>query len=222
MLAKILLVDDDLTLLSSVSSYLVHEGFSVDTAYTVSLAIKMLTKINYNLIISDIVLPGQNGYSLIDYVHKQNHMVSLPFIFLTAKGMTKDRILGYDLGCHAYLTKPFDPAELVSIIKNILMKEKRKHILNISAQDITSYSDKSSLILEKDEKMISSLTEREKCVLQFVLLGMTNKEIAAKLDVTVRNVEKYVSRLLSKTNTRNRTQLAQYFYNQRVLDNQGE
>nr|YP_009313797.1 Hypothetical protein ycf29 [Helminthocladia australis]SCW22051.1 Hypothetical protein ycf29 [Helminthocladia australis] len=221
MVAKILLVDDDLTLLYSVSSYLMDEGFCVDTASEVSMAIKMLQSMQYDLIVSDIVLPGQNGYHLIHYLQHQEQLESLPFIFLTAKGMTKDRILGYDLGCYAYLTKPFDPAELVSIIRNVLLKAEKKEAFKIIKKSYSDDIQLDQLILQK-KNAITSLTEREKCVLQLVLRGMTNKEIASELNVSVRNIEKYVSRLLAKTNTRNRTQLSQYFYHQSLFDNKGE
>ena len=203
---RILLVDDDIALLASLLCYLSDTGFSVDTANTVDKAIDSLTNTNYvyDLVVADIVLPQRNGYNLIRYMNNSVELQNIPVIFLTAKGMTNDRITGYDLGCSGYLVKPFDPAELLSMIRNILLNRKNINVvykpqtLNISSVDM--------------------LTPREQDVLDQVLKGMTNKEIAIGLGSTVRNVEKYVSRLLSKTGTRNRTELAQYFYRNRYIN----
>nr|YP_009314615.1 Hypothetical protein ycf29 [Liagoropsis maxima]SCW22869.1 Hypothetical protein ycf29 [Liagoropsis maxima] len=214
---KILLVDDDVGLLSSISEYLVNAGFIVDCVTTVTEAILKLDNVFYHLIISDIVMPNLNGYDLIEYISKKNVSYKVPLIFLTAKGMTQDRIMGYDLGCYGYLTKPFDPAELLSMIRNILTNLK-----NVSDDVYINQKDLFDLVDNSKTNIVNSLTEREKHVLKFVLRGMTNKEIAINLNLTVRNVEKYVSRLLSKTGTRNRTQLSQYFYRIDLFGMKGE
>nr|YP_009312977.1 Hypothetical protein ycf29 [Helminthora furcellata]SCW21231.1 Hypothetical protein ycf29 [Helminthora furcellata]SCW24091.1 Hypothetical protein ycf29 [Helminthora furcellata] len=203
MLSKILLVDDDTSLLLSLSCYLSDAGFYVDTAHSVSQAIELLNNYNYNLVISDIFLPQRDGYNLVEYIKSTSVLQSIPFMFLTAKGMTNDRIIGYDLGCSGYVTKPFDPAELLSIVRNILLSQK-----NIGEKNQTF-----------DTYVSNLFTYREQDVLHKVLKGMTNKEIAFSLSLNLRNVEKYVSRLLSKTGTRNRTELAQYFYRERYIKN---
>nr|YP_009315839.1 Hypothetical protein ycf29 [Trichogloeopsis pedicellata]SCW24497.1 Hypothetical protein ycf29 [Trichogloeopsis pedicellata] len=196
----ILLVDDDKSLLLSISSYLSEAGFYITSVATVAQAIDALCKQAYDLVISDILLPEKDGYDLIRYINDNRKLSNIPVIFLTAKGMTQDRILGYDLGCYGYLTKPFDPAELLSMVRNILINRetsKTGHHDKVGSMSV-SYS--------------SLLTSREYDVLNLVLKGMTNKEIALVLGLTVRTTEKYVSRLLYKTKTRNRTELAQYFY----------
>ena len=195
---RVLIVDDDLTLLSSLSSYLSDAGFYTNVASNVDNAIELLSDNDYDLVISDIVMPQKNGYTLIDYIQSTMSLHSTPVIFLTAKGMTDDRILGYDLGCAGYLVKPFDPAELLSIVRNILIQRRSSNSVNKPL-----YYD-----------MTDMLTSREQEVLNQVLKGMTNKEIAMNLGLTVRNIEKYVSRLLSKTGKRNRTELVQFFYSQ--------
>nr|YP_009314820.1 Hypothetical protein ycf29 [Neoizziella asiatica]SCW23275.1 Hypothetical protein ycf29 [Neoizziella asiatica] len=208
MLNRILLIDDDLTLLLSLSTYLSDVGFHVNTAPNVDSALDLLISDDYDLVVSDIVMPQKNGYKVIEYIKTCPSLQGIPVIFLTAKGMTHDRILGYDLGCASYLVKPFDPAELLSIIRNLLINRKdAKHIIRLS-----------------DDSITSMLTNREHEVLRQVLKGMTNKEIALNLGLTVRNIEKYVSRLLSKTGKRNRTELAQYFYSRQFVNDgkQGE
>lgn len=211
----ILLVDDDNTMRTSLSFYLSDQGFLVKSFRDVNSAFLSLRDKIPDIIISDILMPTNNGYSLIKLLKKNAEYSTILFIFLTAKGMTHDRILGYDLGCHAYLTKPFDPEELVSIMKNLLTNFKLFK---------TEYSN--SCCRNDMLKSVSSnqyqLTYREKTILELVLQGMMNKEIALTLSLSLRNVEKYVSRLLVKTGTRNRTELVKHFLSLSFYLSEGE
>nr|YP_009391737.1 hypothetical protein [Laurenciella marilzae]ARW59881.1 hypothetical protein [Laurenciella marilzae] len=198
-LKKILLVDDDHNLINLLSYYLSAEGFLVNSAYTIRNALAFVHHDCPDLIISDIMIKDLNGYDFIKLLKLDNNLVHLPFIFLTAKGMTSDRIRGYNLGCFAYLTKPFNPRELLAIINNIfinigIIKNNYRFTLNINQVFLHS-------------KLFQSFTIKEKHVLELLLKGYMNKEIAISLNTSLRNVEKYVSRLLCKTNTRNRVQL---------------
>lgn len=195
----ILIVDDDISLAHAIKSYLSSEKrkiFIVDNSIA---AIKLLNLYKFNLVISDIVMPDYSGYDLLLYLRFNNHLSSISFIFLTAKGMTSDRIKGYDLGCSVYLTKPFHPSELLSIVNNLL------YSLTLSSKTLYEITDKNYCIEN------FKLTYRERSILNLLIKGYTNKEIARTLSLNIRNVEKYVSRLLSKTGTRNRTELAQFF-----------
>ena len=138
-----------------------------------------------------------NGYDFIKLLKLDILLLDIPVIFLTAKGMTDDRIKGYNLGCHAYLTKPFNPEELLAIIKNIFH--------NINIMQINSIHNLNNIHTESH--ILQFLTYREKTVLKLLLKGYMNKEIAINLNISLRNVEKYISRLLNKTKTRNRTEL---------------
>nr|WMP11927.1 putative transcriptional regulator Ycf29 [Laurencia australis]WMP12139.1 putative transcriptional regulator Ycf29 [Laurencia australis] len=198
-LKKILLVDDDHNLIDLLSYYLSAEGFFVDSAYTIRNALAFIDYDCPDLIISDIMIKDLSGYDFIKLLKLDDNLVDLPFIFLTAKGMTSDRIKGYNLGCFAYLTKPFNPKELLAIINNIftninLIKNRNKFNVDLSKKF-------------RGSKFLQSFTAREKHVLKLLLMGYMNKEIAVKLNTSLRNVEKYVSRLLYKTNTRNRVEL---------------
>ena len=116
----ILIVDDDICLAYGLQFYLSskkRKTFIVDNSIA---AIKLLKLYKFDLVISDIMMPGYNGYDLLCYVRLTKTLFSVPFIFLTAKGMTFDRVKGYDLGCNAYLAKPFHPSELLSIVNNLL------------------------------------------------------------------------------------------------------
>ena len=200
---QILLVDDDQYLRNSVKSYLQERGYQVILAANASEAIQYLMKNIPDILISDVVMPQISGYELVSYIRSSSTLKDLSIILLTAKGMTQDRIKGYNLGCNAYLPKPFDPDELVSIINNL--------ILNKNSQQ-TSISNKelNELIVLASQSFALKFTPRELSVLRLVVRGLPNKEIAQVLFTSKRNVEKYVSRLLAKTKTRNRTELAQY------------
>nr|YP_010619361.1 hypothetical protein PNY92_pgp014 [Amplisiphonia pacifica]WAX03374.1 hypothetical protein [Amplisiphonia pacifica] len=200
---KILLVDDDQNLCNLLSCYLVSCNFSVNSVNNIRNALAYIRKDCPDLVISDIMMQDLNGYDFIKLLKLDSLYIHVPVVFLTAKGMTSDRIKGYSLGCHAYLTKPFDPKELLAIICNIF---NQIHFLQKST--LTS----SQKFISKSKLLsVFNLTGREQSVLTLVLQGYMNKEIAISLDVSQRNIEKYVSRLLNKTNTRNRIELIRLF-----------
>nr|QVY57949.1 hypothetical protein [Betaphycus gelatinus] len=201
MVKRILLLDDDISIRNSIYLYLVSQKFSVCLADSVASALNELNKSIPDLVIADIMMPNTDGYDFLEILRSSNLFYDIPFIFLTAKGMTHDRIKGYNAGCNAYLTKPFDPSELLSIINNLL---KRQHLAH------KVFNVKTSNISTSKYFLINSLTSREKAVLKLVVRGYKNKEVANKLQISIRSVEKYVSKLLHKTSTRNRTELTKF------------
>lgn len=198
---KILIVDDDFSLNNSIVNYLIDEGFQVLSTNDVQSAIHQMKQNKPDMIITDIMMPELSGYDFIKMLRSNQNFVKIPVIFLTAKGMTQDRIKGYDLGCSAYLTKPFDPNELLSIIHNVFR--------NIYTTQKDSTNIRKLFKSKYDKLLMDKLTNRERTILSLVIQGYRNKEIAQYLHISIRNVEKYVSRLLNKTSTRNRTELAQ-------------
>ena len=197
---QLLIVDDDLSLRHTIATYLESAGFDVISASSVKSALQKIQSRLPDLVITDIMMPHIDGYDFVEKLRMDNRLLNIPIIVLTAKGMTEDRIKGYDLGCNAYLIKPFDPNELLSIINNIF---KNIYLLQLFSNNSQIASISSENLLKVDQ-----FTHREWTILTLVAKGYTNKEIANCLQVSIRNVEKYVSRLLNKTNTRNRTELA--------------
>nr|YP_009296101.1 hypothetical protein Schiz_153 [Schizymenia dubyi]AOM65036.1 hypothetical protein Schiz_153 [Schizymenia dubyi] len=185
----LLLVDDDPLLRKSISLFLISQGFFVRTADNVESALLIIKEKSPDVVITDIMMPKLDGYDLIKILHADTSLRKIPIIFLTAKGMTHDRIKGYDLGCNAYLIKPFSPDELVSIINNLL-----KNNSSLSLHQ----NENNQFVLIENLSTISDLTSKEKTILFLVAKGSMNKEIAMDLNLSVRNIEKYISRLLKK------------------------
>jgi len=115
----ILVVDDDDRIRELVKQYLEENQFLVTTANNVIDAKKKLEIIKFDILVLDIMMPGESGLSLTKEIKKNN---PTPIILLTAKGEIRDRIAGLELGADDYLGKPFEPKELLLRIKNILNK----------------------------------------------------------------------------------------------------
>ena len=115
----ILVVDDDDRIRELVKQYLNENNFLVTSAKDAFDAKKKLDIVKFDIIILDIMMPGESGLTLTKEIKKNN---PTPIILLTAKGETQDRIEGLELGADDYLGKPFEPKELLLRIKNILNK----------------------------------------------------------------------------------------------------
>jgi len=220
MSAQLLLVDDEPGLREAVQAYLEDSGFTVDVASNAREGWDKLQKHTPELVISDIMMPQVDGFQFLKKLREDPRFKSLPVVFLTARGMTSDRIQGYHAGVDAYLPKPFDPDELVAIVENLL--ERRTTTSGESttgteleqiAQQIAAIRamlDQRGGVAQTPPPIRIDFTPREQSVLDLVAQGLMNKEIARRLETSVRNVEKYVSRLFSKTGTNSRTELVRY------------
>ena len=219
---RLLLVDDEPGLRTAVQAYLQDEGFEVTTAVDGEEGWEKAQKMMPDLIISDVMMPRCDGYGLLKRIREDERLGGTPVIFLTAKGMTVDRTQGYQAGVDDYIPKPFDPDELVARVRNVVKRQERllteaarfadadvgqmaKQITEIKS--MLSHGDKSN---SRKDDSIPNFTPREASVLQLVAEGLMNKEIARQLETSIRNVEKYVSRLFIKTGTSSRTELVRY------------
>jgi DNA-binding NarL/FixJ family response regulator len=219
---QLLLVDDEPGLREAVQAYLEDSGFTVHAASNAKDGLELAKQQIPELVITDIMMPQVDGYQFLKLLREDPQFKTTPVIFLTARGMTADRIQGYNAGCDAYISKPFDPDELVAIVSNLLEKQAS---LQTAAQDGEEHTIAELARQIADIKAMISrqggmpqavapikldLTPREQSVLDLVVDGLMNKEIARRLETSVRNVEKYVSRLFVKTNTNSRTELVRY------------
>ena len=112
----ILLVDDDPNITQLVRLYLEKEGYDVQTADRGDTALEMFRKNPPHLMLLDIMLPGMDGWEVCREVRRTSN---IPIIMLTAKGETFDKVLGLELGADDYITKPFEPKEMVARIKAV-------------------------------------------------------------------------------------------------------
>jgi len=219
---RLLLVDDEPGLRTAVQAYLQDEGFEVTTAVDGEEGWEKAQKMMPDLIISDVMMPRCDGYALLKRIREDERLGGTPVIFLSAKGMTVDRTQGYQAGVDDYIPKPFDPDELIARVRNVVKRQERllteaarfadadvgqmaKQITEIKS--MLSHGDKSN---SRKDDSIPNFTPREASVLQLVAEGLMNKEIARQLETSIRNVEKYVSRLFIKTGTSSRTELVRY------------
>jgi len=219
MASQLLLVDDEPGLREAVQAYLEDSGFTVDVASNAREGLDLARQKLPDLVITDIMMPQVDGYQFLKQLREEPQFKSLPVVFLTARGMTSDRIQGYNAGCDAYLSKPFDPDELVAIVNNLLGKNASRtgddevhNIADLARQiaDIKSMLTQRGAIAQTPSPIKLDLTPREQSVLELVVDGLMNKEIARRLETSVRNVEKYVSRLFVKTGTNSRTELVRF------------
>ena len=118
----ILIVDDDDRIRNLLKDYLTENDYIVSTAENANDAKEKIEYVKFDMMILDVMMPGQNGYELTKEVKKK---IKVPIILLTAKGEVESRIKGLELGADDYIGKPFEPKELLLRIKNIIDKNNK-------------------------------------------------------------------------------------------------
>ena len=124
----ILVVDDDDRIRSLLKDFLTDNSYIVSTAENSIQAKKKLEYLKFDIIILDVMMPGQNGYDLTREIKKD---MKVPIILLTAKGEVENRIKGLEIGADDYLGKPFEPKELLLRVKNIINKDNKINLNSI-------------------------------------------------------------------------------------------
>ena len=203
---RLLVVDDEPNLLRAVAACLKAEDYEVSTARSGHEALMQLAESVPDLIISDIRMPGMDGYKLARQLRGSPRTALVPIVFLTAKDETTDRIEGFRAGIDAYLTKPFEPDELIAVVNGILIRVERTH--SQIARLVSSTNAEESAVSFQDE----ALTDAENRVALAVSRGLSNKEIAAELEISVRTVENHISHILDKKGFSNRVEIARYVF----------
>ncbi len=204
---KVLVVDDERPIAEIIKYNLQKEGFEVQTAYDGDEAIKMVHKMNPELIILDIMLPKKNGFEVLKEIRMEYVM---PVIMLTAKEEENDKITGLELGADDYITKPFSNKELIARVRANLRRvklsnvneEMKSKIINIGNLTI----DMNTFEVSRDNKIID-LTNREFDLLKYLFLNadrVFNREHLLKevwgyefgdlrtVDVTVRRLREKI------------------------------
>ncbi|MCI9049348.1 MAG: response regulator transcription factor [Coprobacillus sp.] len=132
MKSKILVVDDEEHIRELIRFYLDKEGFSVLEAENGEIALDLLENEYVDLAIVDIMMPVMNGFDLVE---EMKQFKDIPVIMLTAKSQSSDKLRGFSLGIDDYVTKPFDPDELLARVKTILKR------YSINSQNIVKIKD---------------------------------------------------------------------------------
>ena len=194
----ILIVDDDDKIRTLLKDYLFEHSYIVSTAENAEQAKIKLDYFKFDILILDVMMPGQDGYELTKEI---KNTIKVPIILLTAKGETENRIKGLELGADDYLGKPFEPKELLLRIKNIIKNSNKidlnlKHIIGDAKIDL----NKMSISLKERNRKINN-SEKKVLVEMLSNPGKTysREEIGKISGITQeRSIDVMITRLRQK------------------------
>jgi two-component system phosphate regulon response regulator OmpR len=200
-LAHILVVDDDDRIRELVKQYLLENKYLVTTAMNAFDAKNKIEIIKFDLIVLDIMMPKKSGLELTSEIKKE---INLPIILLTAKGETSERVMGLEFGADDYLSKPFEPKELLLRIKNILNKTLQKNNINkISIGN--SNLDLNKLTINRNGKKYK-INNTEKLILEKMIQSsgkvFSREEMGKLININKeRSIDVIITRLRQKIET---------------------
>ncbi len=196
----ILVVDDDTRLRGLLRKYLSESGFRVTVAADAAEARRQLSSLDFDLIVLDVMMPGESGLSLVRALRPGN---SVPILLLTAMGEPEDRVMGFETGADDYLHKPFEPRELVLRIRSILRRVPRQPAppprvrlgdfsFDIGREELTHGGD--------PVRLTTAETELLKALAQSAGAPLTREELGKRcaIDGGLRAVDVQVTRLRRK------------------------
>ncbi len=196
-LPHILVIDDDKRIRELLKKYLIENNFLVSALGDTSQAYNFIKTIKLDLMILDLMLPGENGFDFANRLRSESH--NFPIIMLTAMGEMDDKIKGLEIGADDYIVKPFEPKELLLRINNIL---RRNHQFN---QGIIYFGD---FCYSENKKLLTkggvalSLTSSELMLLELLIKNankiLSREELARELLINERSVDVQIVRLRSK------------------------
>jgi DNA-binding response OmpR family regulator len=149
----VLVVDDDRHIVQLVSLYLVKAGYRVVAAYNGAEALRKIRDVSPDLLVLDVMLPGQDGLEVCRNLRRSSE---IPIVILSARGSDLDKVAGLQFGADDYVTKPFNPAELVARVQSVLRRTRSR-----SAAPATSRILLGRLSLDLDQRLV---TIRDKVV----------------------------------------------------------
>ena len=197
-LAHILVVDDDDRIRELVKLYLLKNKYLVTSAKDAFDAKNKIEIIKFDLMVLDIMMPKKSGLELTSEIKKE---IELPIILLTAKGETSERVTGLEFGADDYLSKPFEPKELLLRIKNILNKTLQKTIINKISIGNSSL-DLNKFIINRDGKKYK-INNTEKLILEKMIRSsgkiFSREEIGKLININKeRSIDVIITRLRQK------------------------
>ncbi|PPR17015.1 MAG: Transcriptional regulatory protein OmpR [Alphaproteobacteria bacterium MarineAlpha9_Bin3] len=201
--AHILVVDDDKRLNKLLEKFLIDNNHYVDTAQNTKSARKKIAVVSYDIIILDIMMPGENGLDFLKYIRQE---YNTPVLMLSAMNETKNRIVGFEIGADDYLGKPFEPKELLLRIKAILRRTEENKLASKDSNNLLQLGnilyDAESSIIWKNKKKIT-LTSKENELLNILINGagktidryilINNLKLGARgIDITISRLRKKI------------------------------
>ena len=171
---NILVVDDDKEIVGAIEIYLKNEGYNILKAYNGEEAIDVVDKNEIHLIILDIMMPKKDGLETLEEIRKTKN---IPVILLSAKSEDYDKIGGLNLGADDYITKPFNPLELIARVKSQLRRYVSFGSLNKESEKGEKIYSTAGLVLNDDTKKVTvdgkvvKLTATEFNILKFLLIN---------------------------------------------------
>lgn len=199
---RILVVEDEHRIAQSLKKGLTQERFAVDVAYTGTDGYDLLASETYDCIILDRMLPETDGITLLTKLRKEK--IHTPVLFLTAKGLTENKVEGLNAGADDYLAKPFAFEELLARVRALVRRPKTTLPTILSVSDLTL--DTTSLRVLRSEKVIQ-LSQKEFSLLEYLLRHpntiLTKEQIIAHVwdydaDILPNTVEVYMKNLRKK------------------------
>jgi DNA-binding NarL/FixJ family response regulator len=230
----VIIVDDEAPIRQAVGQLLFDRGYQVTACADGPTALKVARSKRTNsneegvdqppalpdVLVCDIRMPGMDGLEVLRQVRADDELVGVPVILLTAKAMTQDRILGYQNGADAYLPKPFDPDELVTVIDNVIERHETLNTERVGVDDLKRDLDEIKyLLLESGGGGVGNgwveasnvfLAPDEREILELICQGLTTKEIAGKAFLSTRRVEQLLTGMFRKVDVKNRTELVRW------------
>jgi len=202
--ANILLVEDDIDLGNVLEQFLKMNHYCVKLCRDGAEGLAAFSNNAFDICIFDVMMPKMDGYSLAEKISRSNQ--EIPFLFLTAKVLKEDKIKGLKMGADDYITKPFDPEELVLRLQNILKRSGKNRAQNLKTGIYTL--DRENLRLcngntyqsmtEKESELLKMLIEHKNQVVKrndilLSLWGDNDYFIGRSLDVFISRLRKYIS-----------------------------
>ena len=196
--AHILVVDDDDRIRDLVKQYLNENNYFVSTAINAEDAQEKVNTINFDLIVLDIMMPGKSG---LEFTEENKNKIYTPIILLTAKGEADERVHGLEVGADDYLSKPFEPKELLLRIKNILNKTKSKNIKRLIEFGNVKINLNKHIILKNTKEY--KINNTEKTILEAMInspgKSFSREEIGKIINLDKeRSVDVIITRLRKK------------------------
>ena len=198
----VLVIDDDKRLNNLLEKFLKDNNHFVDTSQNAKSARKKISIVAYDIIILDIMMPGESGLDLLKFI-RENY--DTPVLMLSAMKDTKNRIIGFERGADDYLGKPFEPKELLLRIKAILRRTEENKIIPLNKSNIIKFSNiiydpSLAIVWRNSEKII--LTSKENELLNILVKGngetIDRYVLIKNLNLESRGIDITISRLRKK------------------------